>query len=95
MVGAAMHPIIFYSRWVFPIYISSYLSVLRVVVKPGRPCWPHWGLHCRIFIRICLVATFGFVTPLLYLVKNLLLSLATFYFNFMTKLRIFNMQRLF
>nr|XP_023649140.1 transmembrane protein 236 [Paramormyrops kingsleyae] len=99
MVRAAMHPIVFYSRWVFPVYISSYLSVLRVVIMPGNPLLATLGIALQdvpfLFIRIGLVAIFGFVTPLLYLVKNLLLSLAFFYFNFVTKLRIFNTQRLF
>ncbi|XP_048856965.1 transmembrane protein 236-like [Brienomyrus brachyistius] len=99
MVRAAMHPVVFYSRWVFPIYISSYLSILRVVVMPGSTLLATLGIALQdipfLFIRIGLVAIFGFVTPLLYLLKNLLLSLAFFYFNFVTKLRIFNTQSLF
>ncbi|KAJ8419189.1 hypothetical protein AAFF_G00006880 [Aldrovandia affinis] len=48
-----------------------------------------------LFIRIALIAIFGFVTPLLYLMKNLLVSLAFIYFNFITRLRMFNTERMF
>ncbi|KPP57136.1 transmembrane protein 236-like, partial [Scleropages formosus] len=99
MVRAASHPGVYYSGWVFPIYIFSYLSVLRVIVMPGSPLLPTLGVALQdlpfLFVRIALIAIFGFVTPLLYLFKNLLVSLAFIYFNFMTKLRVFNTERMF
>ncbi|KAL4635257.1 transmembrane protein 236 [Arapaima gigas] len=99
MVRMASHPGVYYSGWVFPIYIFSYLSVLRVIVMPGSPLLPTLGVALQdlpfLFVRMALIAMFGFVTPLLYLFKNLLVSLAFIYFNFMTKLRVFNTQRMF
>ncbi|KAI3355337.1 hypothetical protein L3Q82_018186 [Scortum barcoo] len=99
MVRVAGHPLVYYSGWVFPIYIFSYLSCLRVVVMPHSPLLSSLGVAVQdlpfFFVRVGLIAFFGFVTPLLYLMKNLLVCLAFVYFNFMTKLRVFNTERLF
>lgn len=99
MVRVAGHPLVYYSGWVFPIYIFSYLSCLRVVVMPNTPLLSSLGVALQdlpfFFMRVGLIAFFGFVTPVLYLMKNLLVCLAFFYFNFMTKLRVFNTERLF
>uniref|UniRef100_A0A673BKC9 Transmembrane protein 236 n=1 Tax=Sphaeramia orbicularis TaxID=375764 RepID=A0A673BKC9_9TELE len=98
MVRVAGHPLVYYSGWVFPIYIFSYLSCLRVVVMPHSPLLSSLGVALQdlpfFFVRVGLIAFFGFVTPLLYLMKNLLICLAFIYFNFMTKLRIFNTERM-
>uniref|UniRef100_A0A3Q1HG11 Uncharacterized protein n=1 Tax=Anabas testudineus TaxID=64144 RepID=A0A3Q1HG11_ANATE len=99
MVRVAGHPLVYYSGWVFPIYIFSYLSCLRVVVMPHSPLLSSLGVALQdlpfFFVRVGLIAFFGFVTPILYLMKNLLVCLAFIYFNFMTKLRVFNTERLF
>ena len=99
MVRSAGHPALFFSGWVFPIYIFSYLSCLRLVAMPHSPLLSSLGVALQdlpfLFIRIGLIAFFGFITPLLYLMKNLLVCLAFIYFNFMTKLRIFNTERMF
>ncbi|XP_067108320.1 transmembrane protein 236-like [Osmerus mordax] len=99
MVRSAGHPALYFSGWVFPIYIFSYLSCLRLVVMPHSPLLSSLGVALQdlpfLFIRIGLIAFFGFITPLLYLMKNLLVCLAFIYFNFMTKLRIFNTERMF
>ncbi|XP_075308621.1 transmembrane protein 236 [Odontesthes bonariensis] len=99
MVRVAGHPLVYYSGWVFPIYIFSYLSCLRVVVMPHSPLLSSLGVALQdlpfFFVRIGLIAFFGFVTPVLYLMKNLLVCLAFVYFNFMTKLRVFNTERMF
>ncbi|KAM9332639.1 LOW QUALITY PROTEIN: transmembrane protein 236 [Pholidichthys leucotaenia] len=99
MVRAAGHPLVYYSGWVFPIYIFSYLSCLRVVVMPHSPLLSSLGVALQdlpfFFVRAGLIALFGFVTPILYLMKNLLVCLAFVYFNFMTKLRVFNTERMF
>ncbi|KAJ8277625.1 hypothetical protein GJAV_G00077720 [Gymnothorax javanicus] len=99
MVRVAGHPLVYYSGWVFPIYIFSFLSVLRLILTPCSPLLSSLGVALQdlpfLFIRISLIAIFGFVTPLLYLMKNLLVSMAYIYFNFMTKLRIFNTERMF
>uniref|UniRef100_A0A3B3ZFJ7 Uncharacterized protein n=1 Tax=Periophthalmus magnuspinnatus TaxID=409849 RepID=A0A3B3ZFJ7_9GOBI len=98
MVRSAGHPLVYYSGWVFPIYIFSYLSCLRVVVMPHSPLLSSLGVALQdlpfFFVRAGLVAFFGFVTPVLYMMKNLLICLAFIYFNFMTKLRIFNTERM-
>ncbi|XP_033964326.1 transmembrane protein 236-like [Pseudochaenichthys georgianus] len=99
MVRVAGHPLVYYSGWVFPIYIFSYLSCLRVVVMPHSPLLPSLGVALQdfpfFFVRVGLIAFFGFVTPILYLIKNLLVCLVFVYFNFMTKLRVFNTERMF
>ncbi|XP_027130024.1 transmembrane protein 236 [Larimichthys crocea] len=98
MVRVAGHPPVYYSGWVYPIYIFSYLSCLRVVVMPHSPLLSSLGVIVQdlpfFFVRVGLIALFGFVTPILYLMKNLLVCLAFVYFNFMTKLRIFNTERM-
>uniref|UniRef100_H2M5Q7 Transmembrane protein 236 n=1 Tax=Oryzias latipes TaxID=8090 RepID=H2M5Q7_ORYLA len=99
MVRVAGHPLVFYSGWVFPIYIFSYISCLRVVVMPHTPLLSSMGVALQdlpfFCVRAGLIALFGFVTPTLYLMKNLLICLAFVYFNFMTKLRVFNTERVF
>ncbi|XP_068565610.1 transmembrane protein 236-like [Cebidichthys violaceus] len=99
MVRVAGHPVVYYSGWVFPIYIFSFLSCLRVVVMPHSPLLSSLGVALQdfpfFFVRVGLVAFFGFVTPVLYLMKNLLVCLAFVYFNFMTRLRVFNTERMF
>ncbi|XP_041737674.1 transmembrane protein 236-like [Coregonus clupeaformis] len=99
MVRVAGHPAVYYSGWVFPIYIFSYLSCLRLMVMPHSPLLSSLGVALQdlpfLFVRIGLIAFFGFVTPLLYLMKNLLVCLAFIYFNFMTKLKVFNTKRMF
>lgn len=98
MVRAAGDPLVYYSGWVFPIYIFSYLSCLRVVVMPHSPLLSSLGIVVQdlpfFFVRAGLIAFFGFVSPILYMMKNLLVFLAFIYFNFMTKLRIFNTERM-
>ncbi|KAK9527634.1 hypothetical protein VZT92_014180 [Zoarces viviparus] len=99
MVRVAGHPVVYYSGWVFPIYIFSFLSCLRVVVMPHSPLLSSLGVALQdfpfFFVRVGLVAFFGFVTPVLYLMKNLLVCLAFIYFNFVTRLRVFNTERMF
>ncbi|XP_034415929.1 transmembrane protein 236-like [Cyclopterus lumpus] len=99
MVRVAGHPVVYYSGWVFPIYIFSFLSCLRVVVMPHSPLLSSLGVALQdfpfFFVRVGIVAFFGFVTPVLYLMKNLLVCLAFVYFNFMTRLRVFNTERMF
>uniref|UniRef100_A0A8C6UGJ5 Transmembrane protein 236 n=1 Tax=Neogobius melanostomus TaxID=47308 RepID=A0A8C6UGJ5_9GOBI len=98
MVRCAGHPLVFYSGWVFPIYIFSYLSCLRVVVMPHSPLLSSLGVALQdlpfFFVRAGLIALFGFVSPVLYMMKNLLICLAFIYFNFMTKLNFFNTERM-
>ncbi|XP_077410476.1 transmembrane protein 236 [Vanacampus margaritifer] len=99
MTRAASHPLVCYSGWVCPIYVFCCLSCLRVAVAPHDPLLSALGVALQdlpfVLVRAGLLAFFGLVTPLLYLLKNLLVCLAFIYFNFMTKLRIFNTQRMY
>lgn len=99
MVRAAEVPAVFYSNWVFPVYIMAYISTLRLVLTPGSPLLLFSGVVLQdlpfLVVRICLVAVFGYVTPLLYIMKNILVCLSFIYFIFMTKLRVFNRTSLF
>ncbi|MBN3276255.1 TM236 protein, partial [Polyodon spathula] len=99
LVRVAGLPQVFRSGWVYPIYIFSYISLLRLIVKPKNPVLSSLGVFLQdipfLFLRIGLIAVFGYVTPVIYLFKNLLVFLAFIYFNFMTKLKLFNTERMF
>ncbi|XP_051909823.1 transmembrane protein 236-like [Hippocampus zosterae] len=99
MTRAVSHPLVCYSGWVCPIYVFCCLSCLRVAVTPHDPLLSSLGVVLQdlpfLFVRAGLLAFIGLVTPLLYLLKNLLVCFAFIYFNFMTKLRIFNTQRMY
>lgn len=90
---------VFYSGWIFPIYILAFVSTLRVVVTPNSPLLVGFGTLSQdlpfLVTRICLVGVFGFVTPLLYVMKNLLVCLTFVYFLFLTKLKVFNKGSMF
>lgn len=90
---------VFNSNWVFPIYILSFFSVLRVVVTPNNLMLASLGVVAQdlpfLVLRICLVSVFGCVTPILYIMKNLLTCLTFVYFNFLTKLNVFNRGSMF
>lgn len=93
MVRVAGEPSVFYSDWVFPIYIFCFLSTLRMVITPGSPLLASAGVFLQdfpfFFLRVAIIAVFGFVSPLLYPLKNLLVCLTFIYFTFLTKIRIF------
>ncbi|XP_077480409.1 transmembrane protein 236 [Stigmatopora argus] len=99
MTRVASHPPICYSGWVCPVYVFCCLSCLRVAMAPHHPSLSWLGVLLQdlpfLFVRAGLLASFGLVSPLLYLLKNLLVCLAFIYFNCMTKLRIFNTQRMY
>ncbi|KAM6948628.1 transmembrane protein 236 [Aplochiton taeniatus] len=99
MVRVASVPAVYYSGWVFPIYILTYLSALRLVVTPYSPALACVGFAAQDFpflvLRLCLLVVFGYVTPVLYLMKNLLVCLTFVYFTFLTKLRIFRSRSMF
>lgn len=92
-------PDICFSRWVFPLYICSFLSCLRLILAPCCPLLAPLGVLLQdlpfLLLRGALLGSFGRISPVLFLLKNLLVCLAYIYFNFMTKLRIFNTQRMF
>ncbi|XP_041660112.1 transmembrane protein 236 [Cheilinus undulatus] len=90
---------VFYSVWVFPVYILAFLSTLRMVITPHNPLLSFAGVALQDFpffiIRVALIVVFGYVTPMLYLLKNVLVSLTFIYFTFLTRLRIFKRQSMF
>lgn len=99
MVRVAGEPSVFYSGWVFPIYIFTFLSLLRVAITPHNPLLSFAAVALQDFpffvIRIALLAVFGYVTPVLYPLKNVLVSLTFIYFTFVTKLRILRRHTMF
>lgn len=90
---------VYNSNWVFPIYILSFCSILRVVLTPKHPMLASLGVVAQdlpfLVLRICLVNAFGYVTPILYVMKNLLTCLTYVYFHFLTKLKVFDRGSMF
>ncbi|XP_038573600.1 transmembrane protein 236 [Micropterus salmoides] len=99
MVRVAGEPSVFDSAWVFPVYILAFMSSLRVVITPNNPLLSFAGVALQdlpfFILRVALIVEFGYVTPVLYPLKNVLVSLTFVYFTFLTKLRIFKRQSMF
>ncbi|XP_068427698.1 transmembrane protein 236 [Clinocottus analis] len=99
MVRVAGEPSVFYSAWVFPVYILAFVSTLRLAVTPHNPLLSSAGFALQdlpfLILRVALIAVFGYVTPVLYPLKNVLVSLTFIYFTFLSKLRIFKRQSMF
>ncbi|XP_030257859.1 transmembrane protein 236 [Sparus aurata] len=99
LVRVAKVPSVFFSAWVFPVYIVAFLSTLRVAITPNNPLLSSAGFALQdlpfFVIRVALIAVFGFVTPVLYPLKNVLVILTFIYFTFLTRLRIFRRQAMF
>ncbi|XP_051984835.1 transmembrane protein 236 [Xyrauchen texanus] len=99
MVRVAGTLSVYYSGWVFPIYILAYMAVLRVVITPNSPLLASLSILSQdlpfLVVRICLVVIFGYVTPLLYILKNILATASFVYFIFMTKLKMLNRGSMF
>lgn len=99
MVRVAGEPSIYYSGWVFPIYIFAFTSTLRMAITPNNPLLSIAGFAFQdlpfLIIRVSLIILFGYVTPILYPVKNILVSLTFIYFTYLSRLRIFKRQSMF
>lgn len=99
MLRVAGEPSVFSSDWVFPVYVFCFLSTVRLVFTPNKPLLSSAGVLLQDFpflvLRVALIAAFGFVSPLLYPLKNLLVCLSFTYFTFLTKLRIFRRHNMF
>ncbi|XP_073692972.1 transmembrane protein 236-like [Garra rufa] len=99
MVRVAGHTPVYFSGWALPVYLFCFLSTMRLALTPHSPLLSPLGVVFQdlpfLVLRMALIGMFGFVTPLLYVMKNLLVCLAYIYFNFMTKLRLFNTERMF
>lgn len=90
---------VFTSDWVFPIYILSFFSIIRVAVSPNNSMLGFLGVAAQdlpfLVLRICLVSVFGYVTPILFIMKNLFTCLTFVYFHFLTKLNVFKRGSMF
>ncbi|XP_010902204.2 transmembrane protein 236 [Esox lucius] len=99
LVRMAGVPDVFYSGWIFAGYILAFLSCLRLVLTPHSALLPLAGFLLQdlpfLVLRLALTSVHGFVTPLFYTMKNLLICLTFIYFNFMTKLRFFRRESMF
>uniref|UniRef100_A0A3P8WBN5 Transmembrane protein 236 n=1 Tax=Cynoglossus semilaevis TaxID=244447 RepID=A0A3P8WBN5_CYNSE len=99
MVRVAGEPAVFYTVWVFPLYILSFLSTLRMSITPDNPLLSFAGVVLQdlpfLVLRIALIAVFGHVTPLLYLLKNTLVTLTFIYFTYLTRLKLFRRRSMF
>uniref|UniRef100_A0A3Q2XLD4 Transmembrane protein 236 n=1 Tax=Hippocampus comes TaxID=109280 RepID=A0A3Q2XLD4_HIPCM len=99
LVRVAGEPAVFYSAWVYPVLILAFLSSLRAVLAPHGPFSSTAGVALQDFpflvTRVSLLAVFGPVTPVLFPLKNALVSLTFFYFTYMTRMKIFKRHSMF
>ncbi|XP_055970517.1 transmembrane protein 236 [Sorex fumeus] len=94
MVRVAGHSAVYTSAWIYPVYIFSYISLLRILLTPKNPLRHFLGVVLQevpfIFLRLSLIISLGTITPVLGLCKNVLVAFSYFYFNHLTKLRLFS-----
>ncbi|KAF6733943.1 Transmembrane protein 236 [Oryzias melastigma] len=99
MLRSAGQPSVFGTAWVFPVYILTFLSALRVVIAPQSALLSLAGVALQDFpffvLRFALMVAFGFVTPVLYLLKNLLVCLSYGYFTWLSRLTPFRGHSMF
>lgn len=99
LVRVAGQPALLHSDWLFPVYVFSFLSTLRLALAPGSPLLAAAGVFLQdlpfFVLRVALIAALGFVSPLLYPLKNLLVCLTFFYFTCVTKQRLFRRHNMF
>ncbi|XP_078390908.1 transmembrane protein 236-like [Cetorhinus maximus] len=85
---------VFTTGWVYPIYIFSYLSLFRIVLHSANPFLPSLAIMLQdfpfFFVRVSLIGVMGFVTPVLYPLKNIIVITTFIYFNYVTKSKYFN-----
>ncbi|XP_035952966.2 transmembrane protein 236 [Halichoerus grypus] len=94
MVRVAGHSAVYKSGWLYPVYIFSFISLLRIILTPQNPLLNSLGILLQdlpfIFVRLSLVIALGTITPVLGLCKNILVTLSYVYFNHVTKFRAFS-----
>ncbi|XP_028297184.1 transmembrane protein 236 [Gouania willdenowi] len=99
LVRVAGQETVFYSVYIFPVLIFAYLSTLRMILVPQSPLLSAAGVALQdlpfFVLRVALIAEFGFVTPLLFPLKNVLVSLTFIYFTFLTRVKIFRRRNMF
>ncbi|XP_048417189.2 transmembrane protein 236-like [Stegostoma tigrinum] len=85
---------VFLTGWIYPIYIFSYLSLLRIILHSANPFLPLLTVVFQdfpfLFIRISIIGAMGFVTPILYPLKNIIVVVTFIYFNYVTKAKCLN-----
>ncbi|KAM5235405.1 transmembrane protein 236 [Ctenodactylus gundi] len=93
MVRVAGHPAVYKSGWLYPVYIFSFISILRIIFTPKNPLLNSLSILLQdlpfVFVRLSLVIALGTITPVLGLCKNILVTLSYVYFNYLTRLRPF------
>lgn len=94
MVRVAGHPNVYKSGWLYPVYIFSFISLLRIILTPQNPLLNSLGILLQdlpfIFVRLSLIIALGTITPVLGLCKNVLVTLSYVYFNYLTRYRVFS-----
>jgi hypothetical protein len=94
MVRVAGHPAVYKSGWLYPVYIFSFISLLRMIFTPKNPLLSFLGILLQdlpfIFVRLSLIIALGTITPVLGLCKNVLVTFSYVYFSYLTKLRLFS-----
>ncbi|XP_036916621.1 transmembrane protein 236 [Sturnira hondurensis] len=94
MMRVAGHQAVYKSAWVYPVYVFSFISVLRIILTPQNPLQSFLGILLQdlpfIFVRLSLIIDLGTITPVLGLCKNVLVTLSYVYFSHLTKLRVFS-----
>ncbi|KAF6372643.1 transmembrane protein 236 [Rhinolophus ferrumequinum] len=94
MVRVAGHQAVYRSGWLYPVYIFSFISLVRIIFTPQNPLLNSLGILLQdlpfIFVRLSLIIALGTITPILGLCKNVLVTLSYVYFNYLTRYRIFS-----
>nr|XP_048317111.1 transmembrane protein 236 [Myodes glareolus] len=94
MMRVAGLPAVYQSGWVYPVYIFSFISLLRMIFTPKNPLLSSLGVLLQdipfFFLRLSIIVSLGSITPVLGLFKNILVTLSYIYFNHLTKLRPFS-----
>lgn len=94
MVRVAGNSSVYKSGWLYPVYIFSFLSVVRMIFTPQNPVLNSLSILLQdlpfVFVRFSLIIALGTVTPVLGLCKNVLVTLSYIYFNYLTKFRPFS-----
>nr|XP_004662407.1 transmembrane protein 236 [Jaculus jaculus] len=94
MLRVAGHPAVYKSGWLYPVYLFSFISVLRMVFTPKNPLLNSLGILLQdlpfVFVRLSLIIVLGTITPMLGLCKNVLVTVSYVYFNHITRLRPFS-----
>ncbi|XP_028620782.1 transmembrane protein 236 [Grammomys surdaster] len=94
MLRVAGHQAVYKSGWLYPVYLFSFISLLRTVFTPNNPLLSFLGILMQdlpfVFLRLSLIIALGTITPVLGLCKNILVTVSYIYFNYVTKLRPFS-----